>query len=157
LGNGGVDQSVVLKKTQFQITVAAFAGGALALLTLAQIFFSFAGLSPAVVITAALHAKSEDISILGLPPYIAISWLDLVIVVVLTLATFMKNRICSVILFLYGVLAFVSSLPTATGHLGIPTILIAIILVFLFSGMTGTFDYHKYQHAQAQGHNDSEQ
>jgi hypothetical protein len=143
LGNNAVDKSAALNQAEFQIKIAGFAGGALAVLTLAQIFFPFAGLSPAVVMSAALHRANENISILGLPPYLFLSWFDLVLVGGLAIATFMKNKICSMLLFVYGAIAFLSSLPTASGHIGFPTFLIVVILVFLFYGMTGTFAYYK--------------
>ena len=156
MGSEVTEKSAALKRAEFQIKVAGFAGGTLAVLTLAQIFFPFAGLSPAIVISTSLHAISENISIFGLPPYIFLSWFSLAVVAGLTIATFAKNKICSIFLFAYGTIAFISSLPTASGHPGIPNVLIIVIVVFLFYGMTGTFDYSRARRDLTKGQNDTQ-
>ena len=137
-----------------RIRNAGIAGCVLAFLTGIQFAFPSAGFSPATIISAILHASREgnhmaDFSLLGLSPFILFNLLSIIIVAGLTIGVYKKNELGSILLFIYGSFTLVAALPTAIGFFGIPTIIIGVILFFLFFGMIGTFDYHHLKNKEA--------
>lgn len=146
--------STELRKAEKRIRIAGFAGCAMALLTVLQFFFPlFAGLSPAAVAVSILHTAAAGGSgnpvILGMPPIYFFSLLSLLLVAALTVGIFLRNTLSCVILFIYTVVAFVFSLSITSVRLLIPIFALAAILVFLFYGLLGTFDYQQYKRAEA--------
>ncbi len=127
-----------IKKANKRIRNAVIAGCALAVLTVIQSLLPFLSLSPATFLSSILHE-----SILGINPLYPLTLLNLIIIGVLVFGAFKKNEICSILLFAFGFLALLATLPETIGLFGIPSLIVLIILVFLFFGMVGTFDYHQ--------------
>jgi hypothetical protein len=122
---------------------AGIAGTVLAALTISKVV-----LSPAIIVTAVLHSLREgngmpDVSIFGLSPYDFTNSLAFIIIAVLTIGVYKRNKLCAISLSVYGGIGLVAMVPFAPFYFFIPIVMVAVILVFLFIGMIGTFDYHQ--------------
>jgi hypothetical protein len=135
-------------RTEKKIRVAGFAGVCLAGLTLLQSFLPFfAGYSPGTLVSFIINTRMEA---LGKPLsdtessrlYLITNLAGIVLVVVLAIGTFKKNKWCALLLNIYCIIALLASIPTAIILLGIPALLfLAVLEYFLFKGMLATFSY----------------
>jgi len=138
-----------LTTAKSRIRNAGIAGSVIVLVTLLQMLFPFAGFSPASLLSAVIHAQQEAGKIflsLNFPISWILHYINILLVLGLTIGTFKKNSLAVTLLFSYGFLALILSIPVFLSFLGIPILIWAAILVFLFLGMVGAFDYHLLLH-----------
>jgi hypothetical protein len=131
------------------IKLAGFAGIILALLTLVQMLFVFAGFSLATFVGFILHARAES-SGKALPEiggasgfYLIINIASFMVVAALTLGVFKKIKWCAVLLTVYCAITFLLSIPAAIFLFGIPSIILAALTLFIFWGTKAIFKFHK--------------
>lgn len=142
-----LDKTSSLTQAKRRVMGAAIAGWVLAFLTITQLVFPWFIMSPATIISFGLHSDVPGVSrgyftVLGLSPFIFLNLVSFILVVGLTIGVNFKNRVCAILLCVYGVIALIVTLPTAIHFLGIPFLVVAVILGFMANGMVATFEHH---------------